>query len=254
MSIINDDDLILYILDELPEQERLAVKAQILASDELQGKVAELEASLGATDNWKTEIDPGFDQRLWNGIEANLPGKAIFHEPREEQSNNWFGWFTATLTRPTFVYSAMVVAVFLAFMGGRIIQHQEMVDNPEQVIASLDDQARHNILMQSVTHHFEKTSRLMTSVAVSNQSELGADEKAWAMQLLDSNRLFKTAAQAAGQWRIVSLLEELEPILIEMANADDSQLSSRQSIKQRIDNKGLVFKTRHFSAGSQPAI
>ena len=152
------------------------------------------------------------------------------------------------------VIVGIAVAIAMAFMSGRLVEHQEIMENPEQMIASLDDEARHNILVQSVSLHLERTSRLMTTVKVSDQPTLVADEQQWAQSLLTSNRIFKVAARQAQQWRIVTLLEELEPLLIEMANSDMADLTSRSQITQRIDDNSLVFKTRNFSSIAQPAI
>ena len=248
---IRDDELILYVLGELSAEEAKPIEFALTQSQSLQSRVTELQTTLNLTDHWHVEPDHGFDQRLWNQIEANLPTSKATTAPTK---STWFNWLGDFIREPAFVFSLVAVAIVSAFMGGRLMEHQEILDNPEAMIASLDDAARQNILMQSVSMHFERTSRLMTTVAVSNQAELNETEQAWAAQLLTSNRLFKSAAQNANQWRIVSLLDELEPILIEMANADETSLSNRQYLKQRIDDKGLVFKTRHYASPTRPAI
>ena len=253
MTSINDDDLILYLLDELNEAERTRIAKAIATDEALQQQYHELASTMDASKAWHYEADTGLEQRIWNQVEVTLNQPP--HSPQaiaksDSVMSTVFNWFK----QPAFVFTAITLAVVTAFMSGRLVEHQEMLDNPEQIIASLDDQARQNILVQSVVLHFERTSRLMTTVSVSDQPNLADDEKLWADRLLTSNRIFKVAAKQAQQWRIVSLLEELEPLLIEMANADNNQLTSRNRLKNRIDQNGLVFKTRNFSNSPKPAI
>ena len=251
MTAINDDDLILYLLDEVSDSERQRIESAIANDPVLAARKGSLADTLTASDHWQYEADTGLEQRIWNRVDAGLTSRQESSEqPSPSSFDTILGWFQ----RPAFVFSAVAVAIAMAFFSGRLVEHQEMMDNPEQMIASLDDEARQNILVQSVSLHLERTSRLMTSVKVSDQPNLVADEQEWAQRLLTSNRVFKVAARQAQQWRIVTLLEELEPLLIEMANPESVDLITRNQITQRIDDNGLVFKTRNFASVAQPAI
>ena len=251
MTAINDDDLILYLLDEVSDSERRRIESAIAIDPALTARMDSLADTLTATDHWHYEADSGLEQRIWNQVDAGLRSQPELPErPSPSTFDTIIGWFQ----RPAFVFSAVAVAIAMAFFSGRLVEHQEMMDNPEQMIASLDDEARQNILVQSVSLHLERTSRLMTSVKVSDQPNLVADEQEWAQRLLTSNRVFKVAARQAQQWRIVTLLEELEPLLIEMANPESVDLTTRSQITQRIDDNSLVFKTRNFATIAKPAI
>lgn len=251
MNAINDEDLILYLLDEVTDSDRQRIQSALASDPALAARVANLSDTLTASDHWRYEADSGLEQRIWNQVDAGL--QSTQQAPEDHQSslfNTVLSWFQ----QPAFVFSVVAVAIAMAFISGRLVEHQEMIDNPEQMIASLDDEARQNILVQSVSLHLERTSRLMTSIKVSDQPTLVADEQEWAQRLLTSNRVFKVAARQAQQWRIVTLLEELEPLLIEMANSESADLTNRSQITQRIDDNGLVFKTRNFTAITKPVI
>ncbi len=256
MTDINDDDLILYLLDEVDEIERQKIQSALSADPILASRLQNLSETLVATEQWNYEADSGLEQRIWNQVEVGINSHSSEQQQNIQQSSK-SGALTQILSwlqQPAIVFSVVAIAIAASFMSGRIFEHQEIMDNPQEMIASLDDEARNKILLQSVSVHLERTSRLMTTVKVSDQPTLVADEQQWAQQLLTSNRIFKVAARQAQQWRIVTLLEELEPLLIEMANSDSMDITSRSQISQRIDDNGLVFKTRNFSAINQPAI
>ena len=86
----------------------------------------------------------------------------------------------------------------------------------------------------------------MTSSNEMAQDKITKIEQQWAQQLLMSNRLYAKAAEQSGQWRIVAILNEMEPLLIEMASDPEQALSTRSQLQQRIKTKGLVFKTKAF--------
>jgi hypothetical protein len=68
------------------------------------------------------------------------------------------------------------------------------------------------------------------------------DERAWAEALLSSNRLYRRAAERAGQRRVAALLLELEPVLTELANAPSSLDGSGP--REQIRERDLLFKVR----------
>ena len=86
----------------------------------------------------------------------------------------------------------------------------------------------------------------------------------WAASLVASNRLYRRAADRAGHRRIVALLDELEPLLLELAHSvpdgattgdTDSVASAKvareelTATQQRIEEKDLLFKLRIAGSG-----
>ena len=62
---------------------------------------------------------------------------------------------------------------------------------------------------------------------------------------MDDNRLYRLAAQRGGRQGTAALLDEIEPLLAEIAHlpaaASDSDVDF---LRQRIDDRGVLFKTR----------
>ena len=102
----------------------------------------------------------------------------------------------------------------------------------------------------ALTEHFGRSERLLTElVNASDRNGETALEQVWAAELLISNRLYRRAAEAAGQKRIAGLLAELEPVLLELAHAgsgppNDESSDERNQLRRRVDEQGLLFKVR----------
>jgi len=253
MTQLNEQDLILHYYGELTEEESSEINTLLNSDAELAEQYNDLIQLLEATNQWKPEnVAENFEQRIWNKLNVELDiieGKPTLTANRDSVSvwQRLSAWLVSTVRHPAPAMALVVVLVSVAYFTGRHDQHQEMIDDPAQLVASLSSETRDKILFQSVATHLERSSRLLTTVSMdTEQSDIAENEQKWAHQLLISNRLFSKAAEQSGQWRIVSLLDELEPILIEMANSSKQTLSTRQQIKQRIDNKQLVFKTKAF--------
>jgi RNA polymerase sigma-70 factor (ECF subfamily) len=95
--------------------------------------------------------------------------------------------------------------------------------------------------------NFGRSERLLAEL--SNASGEGlpdpALEQAWASELLTANRLYRLAAEGAGQKRIARLLAELEPVLLELAHAGTEPSAEEwNQLKRRVEERGLLFKVR----------
>jgi hypothetical protein len=76
-----------------------------------------------------------------------------------------------------------------------------------------------------------------------------SSERERAEQLVESNRLYRQAAEANGDTALTALLDELERVLVDVA-ASPATLSAAdmEDVRQRIDNAGLLFKVRVVSS------
>ena len=98
--------------------------------------------------------------------------------------------------------------------------------------------------------HFEKAERLLTAFRNVRLNEPGAAtnvgyERKRAKELVYQNMMLRREADAAGDVQIASLLENLEPILLDIANlpARPDQDSVRV-IRERVERKNIVALLR----------
>jgi hypothetical protein len=267
-----EQQLILYFYQALDANEQEQLEQQLATDKTLAAAYQQLKAELALTADLCPAPDEQFESRVWQAVEPHIDSTEQLKATtsaisQEDKSKFSFGqifiqklneYFIQPVMKPAmqpaFAMSLVLVLVAGSYLYGRYELTQDIDQNPEQFVASLSDQARHNILMQSVADHLERSSRLLTKVAVNSQEQSLIEEQQWAKKLLQSNRLFKSAAQSAEQWRIVAILEELEPVLIEMSTATENDLLSRDNIRSRIKQNSLVFKTRAFNPMMEKSI
>jgi hypothetical protein len=66
-----------------------------------------------------------------------------------------------------------------------------------------------------------------------------------AEELLDENRLYRQTALQEGDTGIANVLDELERVLLDVAHSPGNVTPAQfKSIRQRIDDDGLLFKVR----------
>jgi len=94
--------------------------------------------------------------------------------------------------------------------------------------------------------HFAKSETLLVSFRNVRLNEAGAakqvaDERKRAQQLVYQNMILRRQADADGDVHIASLLESLEPILLDIANLPDKPDNNKvRTIRERVERKNIV--------------
>jgi hypothetical protein len=220
MKTYTDDDLVLLFYGEADDP--AAIREALAADPELRARFAALESVLSAVDLPVPERPEGYGARVW----ARLL-------PRLERRSLWSGIFT-----PRLAWATAALLLVIGFAAGRYFPR-----GPQ----TLPQPARDRILAGAVAGHLESSERLLVEVANAGPGEeldLAA-ERAWAQDLLEANRLYRQSARHGGRKRLATLLDELEPFLLELAHAtDESSPEEMQALRDRIDEQALLFKVR----------
>lgn len=224
-----DEDLILYFYGEAPN--RAAIAAELAASAATRDRYAALERVLRAADDLAVpEPLSGYPGRVWRRLEPQLAAR----RPRR----NWF-------SPPRLAWAAALLAVVgAAYIVGRSTQTPGPTHGPSAFSA----ESRERILEAAVAHHLEVAERLLVELDNGGPT-LSADlasERRRAEELVEANRLYRRAARASRLTAVGSLLEELEPFLLEVANAPASAQAG-EPLRARLEETGLLFKVRILS-------
>jgi hypothetical protein len=149
----------------------------------------------------------------------------------------------------------------IAFTAGLLVKNRNDVPQQPQVavgdtrpqasqpvaVTGATQQQRDRILLVVVGEHFDQSERVLVELTNLTPSETTdiSSERARAEELLASNRLYRRTALDRGEESVATLLDELEPVLMQIAHAD-SQLPADElrRIQKRVEAKGLVFKLR----------
>lgn len=117
---------------------------------------------------------------------------------------------------------------------------------PGEQFAAIPERVRSADAETMTAMHFETSERLLLAFKnvrldePSAAEEVGYERKR-AKQLVYQNMLLKREADAAGDVQISSLLENLEPILIDIANLPDRpDENAVRAIRERVERKNIV--------------
>jgi hypothetical protein len=240
MSHLGHEDLILlyYGEPELPEhREHVATCEQCAAElkrlTELLDKVQPADAP-----------DPGddYEARVWDRLRWRLRA-----ERRTARRGTWIKWTAA----------AAVLA--LTFTAGLLWNRTQPATAPrignttiQQAGGAPTVEQRDRILLVFVGEHFDQSERVLvelTNLTASDNIDISA-ERHRAEELLVSNRIYRSNASERGEESVATLLDELEPVLMQIAHAPDSMTAEElRSIQKRVEARGLVFKLRVVRAG-----
>ena len=222
MSRRADEELILLYYREHPAPEEL--ERELASDPALAHRYATLRREMSALDTLDApEPRPGLEQRMWARVRPSL-----------ERPRRFFG-----LPGWAALAGALALVAVAAFLAGRA-QRTPDATTVASDLKALPADARERVLQAALADHLESSQHLLLEVV--NGPETLGDERAWAEALLSENRLYRKAAERAGQRRVAAVLLELEPVLTELANSPDSlDLSGARA---QIEESDLLFKMR----------
>jgi hypothetical protein len=113
--------------------------------------------------------------------------------------------------------------------------------------AALGGDSNPRVLLLVVGDHLDSSERLL--VELSNADPKGsvdiASDRLRSEELVAANRIYRQTAARTGDSRIASILEELEPVLLEISHAPDRLHGAELvDLQKRIEARGLLFKVR----------
>lgn len=110
-----------------------------------------------------------------------------------------------------------------------------------------DSGTRERVLLAALDNHFSDTEMLLVELlnAPEESSASVPFERSTADDLLWSTRLYRQTAVQTGDEQMVDVLDELQPVLVEVARRGD-QLTRFElaGLRERIEDNSLLFKVR----------
>ena len=205
----SDDDLILLHYGELPGD-----ATHLDGCESCRARMATLRDTLGfVNDEAIPEPPAGYEDHVWRHVSWRMhPSK---------RRTWWFAAAAAALLVIGFIAGQLTPRAVAPQDAGtpRIV---ERVPTPDERLAF------------AAQSHLDRSSRLLLEVANGEDLESGN-----ATELVATNRLYRVMAERAGASDVARLLDELEPILLELEHGADPD-----AIRQRIEERELLFKLR----------
>jgi len=234
MRHLADDELLLYHYHDGDDIEM--AEWHLSACAECQSRLAAIEEVLklvGAPS--VPERGPDYGSEVWNRIRAELP----------ELTRREHWW----LAIPNWAWAGAVAALLVVvFLMGRYSSERRLPVNEAGVTtAPPAQQVRERVLLLAVGDHLDRSQMLL--LELSHASESGeidiSGQRQRAIELANANRLYRTTAQKVGDPSIVTLLDELERVLLQVGH-EPSRLTARdlKRIQDSIQSQGILFKVR----------
>jgi hypothetical protein len=133
--------------------------------------------------------------------------------------------------------------------GSVAVQGRKNATSPTTVAGTpaRSGDANTRVLLLVVGDHLDSSERLL--IELSNADPKGsfdiAGDRLRSEELVAANRIYRQTAARTGDSRIASILEELEPVLVEISHAPDHLRGAELvDLQRRIEAKGLLFKVR----------
>lgn len=141
----------------------------------------------------------------------------------------WFRWWTLT--------PVLATLLAIAFVAGMMTQQRRQ--------AEAFAKARERVLLIAMSRHLERSQIVLAQIANATPETIDlAEESSRARDLLDENRLLRQTAAHSGDSTDAALLDELERVLLDIANSPNLSAGDLASLQNRIESEGLLFKVR----------
>lgn len=237
-----EEDLIAY--HDGQAAERPAIAAHLADCPECRAELEQIDALLTALHSIPVP-DPGDDygRRVWQQIAPRLLAKRwhwwnfFFVESR---AVNWFE------PKRIAALGGIAALVLGAFLAGRITKGPS---GPSPVADA--SKVRERVLILAVGEHLGRSEMVLVELANAEPQSVKqkrvdiSGERRRAEDLLEENRLYRQTALQQGDAALAGVLDELERVLLDVAHSpQDVTPAQLETIRQRIDAQGILFKVR----------
>ena len=244
---VAEEDFILDYYGELDAAERDRVRSHLAGCGACQLADQDVRATLRLVDVAPPpEPPPTFERDMWARIVPHLAGAA----PRV----SWTARVNALVRlnaghRMQLAWTAGVAAgLVAAFFVGRAARPDATA--PAGTRAGVVQTAV-RVLDAEVEEHFEQSQRVLSDLvsAEGPGPVMLASDRARAADLVAAGRVYRRSADALGASATSDLLEDLERVLLDVANSSpDSAPDELRDVRTRIDEQDLVFRLRVVGA------
>jgi hypothetical protein len=118
---------------------------------------------------------------------------------------------------------------------------------------SAPDNSHERVLLMAMSDHLERSQIVLTELVHANSGTADLrTERERARNLLGENRLLRQTAIHLGDRRDAALLDDLERVLLDLANGSPATNSEDlKMLQQRVENDGLLWKIRITSTNAR---
>jgi hypothetical protein len=251
MNHLSEEQLVLYHYGDAGNGETGSIEEHLHSCAACQADLDGIRRALAAVDGLAVPVrGDGYGAEVWARIQPSMGRPA-----------RWRERVRAFFTVPRLALAGGVAAlVMAAFVAGRFLPPGGPTPAPGSPVAASPgarapqptadrELVRERILLVAVGDHLER-SQIALIELVNNPSGATVDisgEQERARNLVTENRLYRQAALTTGDRGVASVLDELERVLVEIANSPSRMTGDEfNHVRRRIEQQGIIFKVRVF--------
>ena len=241
--LTHDDAVLHFYGDTGPDA--AAIDAHLAACADCRDAFARLRDTLAAVEALPPEEPPpGFEARMWARIEPEL------HVSPWRRLLAW-----QTLWVPALAAASLVLAAFAAGWLARPavpVAPATAVATPAGRPEPTTGEARDRVLAMAVGDHLNRSGIVLSELlnGPATDAEGLTVERAAASDLVATSRLYRQTAGDQGDATLARTLDELERVLLEIANAPtDLSADDLAALRAHIERRDLLFRVRVLSEG-----
>ena len=230
---LKDDDLILRYYGELDGAPESRATEHLAECTSCRAAYSRLQQVLTAVDDCPTpDLPDGFERVVWARLQPELG------RPQR-------GWLSVLSPAHIALVAAVVLLVTGAFFAGRMSNRTPPGRAPELAASQL----RERVLLADLGDHLDRSQAMLIEL-VSRDGAAGLSaERERAEQLVSDNRLYRQTAERTGNLALVTVLDELEQVLVDVAASPDIvSATDMDQMRRQIETNGLLFKVRVLSS------
>lgn len=249
---MSDEDLLLDYYGEATPEQHAEMRAHVETCAECQALDRELRAVLALVDSEPVpDAPPGFEREMWARLEPVVSGFSRTNEVRLKADTTKAD-MTWSFEFPRWALAASVAALAVgSFALGRV---WDTPTTPPRVSTADVHELSERMLRSEVEEHLERSQRVFVELVNADDSApvLLASDRERAADLVAAGRLYRRSAEEMGDADTRDLLEDVERVLVEIANGPEVESSNDLSeVRARITDQDLIFRLRVMTAGMQ---
>jgi hypothetical protein len=234
-----EDELVEHLSGDPDRRERQRIDAHLVACGDCRQVAEEVNLALSLVETTVPEPPDGFERVMWARIQ-----RAIETEAAPSPWYASFGW-RQWVPLASFAALAVVGSAFALRPAPGVVPTGA---EAPIAVASADgdaDDLQERVLYTALDDHFQQAEMLLVEVRNASERDSLTFESAAADELISAGRLYRHTAEYTGQQRVVQVLDDLEPVLVEVARSPEPMnAGARQWLRARIDEDALLFKVR----------
>jgi hypothetical protein len=228
---LSEDELILHYYGEADRADEARIESHLASCAACQFAKDQLRRVMTLVDSAApVEAPLGFERTAWARLEPVLD---------RQQKRGWFVW------APQFALAGGVAAlVMVAFLAGRFTSTEPAGVTTASPVAAADPD---RLLHAEVGDHLDRTQMMLVELAnaETDHADVLGLEQGRAVDLVAANRLIRQSAEQSGDVVIADVLEDLERVLLEIANSPaDASSNDLTDLQSRITDDDLLFRLR----------